>query len=75
MRANLDLAHGLILGEAAMLALGGRIGRLEAHHVVEARLAPRVEQGVTLRVALAAHARRQPPRQPGPIPAHASAAG
>ena len=54
MRANLDLTHGLILGEAAMLALGGRIGRLEAHHVVEAASRRAVEQGVTLRVALAA---------------------
>lgn len=54
MRANLDLTHGLILGEAAMLALGGRIGRLEAHHVVEAASRRAGEQGETLRVALAA---------------------
>jgi 3-carboxy-cis,cis-muconate cycloisomerase len=36
MRANLDITHGLIMGEAVMLALGGRIGRLNAHHLVEA---------------------------------------
>jgi len=53
MRANLDLTHGLILGEAAMLALGGRIGRLEAHHVVERASRRAVSEGVTLREALA----------------------
>lgn len=36
MRDNLAITHGLILGEAVMLALGKSIGRLDAHHVVEA---------------------------------------
>jgi 3-carboxy-cis,cis-muconate cycloisomerase len=53
MRANLDITHGLILGEAAMLELGGRIGRLEAHHVVEHASRLAVAHGTTLRVALA----------------------
>jgi 3-carboxy-cis,cis-muconate cycloisomerase len=53
MRANLDLTHGLILGEAAMLELGGRIGRLEAHHVVEQASRCAVAHGITLRQALA----------------------
>ncbi|KAF7959312.1 3-carboxy-cis,cis-muconate cycloisomerase [Cupriavidus sp. UYMU48A] len=53
MRTNLDLTHGLILGEAAMLELGGRIGRLEAHHVVEQASRRAVAQGSTLRDALA----------------------
>ncbi|MFC4524680.1 3-carboxy-cis,cis-muconate cycloisomerase [Cupriavidus pinatubonensis] len=53
MRANLDMTHGLILGEAAMLELGGRIGRLEAHHVVERASRRAVAQGTTLREALA----------------------
>jgi 3-carboxy-cis,cis-muconate cycloisomerase len=35
LAANLDATHGLILGEAVMLALGDRIGRLDAHHLVE----------------------------------------
>ena len=35
MRANLDLTHGLIMGEAVMLALGGAIGRMAAHKLVE----------------------------------------
>ena len=53
MRANLDLTHGLILGEAAMLELGGRIGRLEAHHLVEQASRRAVAQRTTLRQALA----------------------
>ena len=35
MRANLDLTHGLIMGEAVMLALGATIGRMAAHKLVE----------------------------------------
>ena len=35
MRANLDLTHGLIMGEAVMLALGAKIGRMAAHKLVE----------------------------------------
>ncbi|WP_003275698.1 3-carboxy-cis,cis-muconate cycloisomerase [Ralstonia solanacearum] len=53
MRANLDLTHGLILGEAVMLALGADLGRLQAHHVVEAASRRAVEQGRTLRDVLA----------------------
>ena len=34
MRANLDLGHGLIMGEAIMLDLGKAIGRQHAHDVV-----------------------------------------
>jgi 3-carboxy-cis,cis-muconate cycloisomerase len=32
MRANLDLTKGQIMAEAVMMALGDRLGRLEAHH-------------------------------------------
>ncbi|WP_041681852.1 MULTISPECIES: 3-carboxy-cis,cis-muconate cycloisomerase [Cupriavidus] len=53
MRANLDLTHGLILGEAAMLELGGRIGRLQAHHLVENASQRAVADGTSLREALA----------------------
>ena len=35
MRANLDATRGLIMAEAVMMALGGKIGRLAAHHVVQ----------------------------------------
>ncbi|MSP01518.1 MAG: adenylosuccinate lyase family protein [Acetobacteraceae bacterium] len=34
MRANLDLGHGLIMGEALMLDLGKAIGRQHAHDVI-----------------------------------------
>lgn len=52
MRANLDITHGLILGEAAMLELGRRIGRLPAHHVVEQASRRAASEGTTLRQAL-----------------------
>jgi 3-carboxy-cis,cis-muconate cycloisomerase len=35
MRANLDATGGQIMAEAVMIALGPKLGRLEAHHVVE----------------------------------------
>ncbi len=35
MRANLDLTQGLVLAEAASMALAQHIGRDKAHHVVE----------------------------------------
>ena len=35
MRANLEATGGQIMAEAVMFALGGKLGRLEAHHVVE----------------------------------------
>ena len=35
MAANLELTHGQIMAEAVMMALGARLGRLEAHHVIE----------------------------------------
>jgi 3-carboxy-cis,cis-muconate cycloisomerase len=34
MRANLDLTHGLIMAEAAAMALAGKLGRLAAHEKV-----------------------------------------
>ncbi|MGL4438974.1 MAG: 3-carboxy-cis,cis-muconate cycloisomerase [Bosea sp. (in: a-proteobacteria)] len=36
MRLNLEATNGLIMAEAVMMALGRRIGRLQAHHLVEA---------------------------------------
>ena len=35
MRANLDVTNGLIMGEAVQMALGEKLGRLEAHDLVE----------------------------------------
>ena len=54
MRANLGVTHGLILAEAAMLELGGKIGRLPAHHLVEGACRRAVAEGTTLREALGA---------------------
>lgn len=52
LSANLDLTQGLILGEAVMLALGERLGRIEAHHLVEAASKAAVSQKRTLREVL-----------------------
>jgi 3-carboxy-cis,cis-muconate cycloisomerase len=54
LAANLDVTHGLILGEAVMLALGDRIGRLNAHHLVERASKAAVQTGRTLYEVLAA---------------------
>lgn len=53
LAANLDLTHGLILGEAVMLALGDRIGRLDAHTLVEHASKQAVATGATLYHVLA----------------------
>ncbi|MDR5645480.1 3-carboxy-cis,cis-muconate cycloisomerase [Burkholderia cenocepacia] len=49
---NLDATHGLILGEAVMLALGDKIGRLDAHHLAEQAVKRAVASGRTLREVL-----------------------
>ncbi|WP_343596141.1 3-carboxy-cis,cis-muconate cycloisomerase [Acinetobacter sp.] len=36
MQRNIECTHGLIMAEAVMMALAPKIGRLNAHHVVEA---------------------------------------
>ena len=36
MRVNLDATHGLIMAEAVTMALAERIGKSEAHHLMEA---------------------------------------
>lgn len=48
LAANLDLTHGLILGEAVVLALGDALGRLEAHHLVAQASKRAVESRQTL---------------------------
>ncbi|MCX5539578.1 3-carboxy-cis,cis-muconate cycloisomerase [Paraburkholderia sp. CNPSo 3076] len=54
LASNLDITHGLILGEAVMLALGDQIGRLDAHHLVEHASKAAVQSGRTLYEVLAA---------------------
>ncbi|HUA51648.1 MAG TPA: 3-carboxy-cis,cis-muconate cycloisomerase [Candidatus Sulfotelmatobacter sp.] len=53
MRANLDATRGLIMAEAVMMALGGALGRLEAHHLIEAACRRAVAEGRHLRDVLA----------------------
>ncbi|MGI4813104.1 MAG: 3-carboxy-cis,cis-muconate cycloisomerase [Janthinobacterium lividum] len=54
---NLDLTHGLILGEAVTLALGETIGRLDAHHLVEQASKQALVSGRGLLDVLSADAR------------------
>ncbi|MDE2331244.1 MAG: 3-carboxy-cis,cis-muconate cycloisomerase [Bradyrhizobium sp.] len=53
MRANLDSTHGLIMAEAVTVALAGKIGRSEAHHLVEAACKKAVAERKDLREVLA----------------------
>lgn len=53
MRANLDITHGLIMGEAVMLALGAGIGRMAAHKLVERASQKAVAEQRHLRAVLA----------------------
>ncbi|GAB7534326.1 3-carboxy-cis,cis-muconate cycloisomerase [Burkholderia sp. 3C] len=54
LAANLGATRGLVLGEAVMLALGDKIGRLDAHHLVEAASKEAVRSNRTLHEVLAA---------------------
>lgn len=35
MQRNLECTHGLVMAEAVMMALAPKLGRLNAHHLVE----------------------------------------
>lgn len=52
MRANLEITKGLIFAEAAMMKLAPVIGRMEAHHVVEAACKKAIAENLHLRDAL-----------------------
>jgi 3-carboxy-cis,cis-muconate cycloisomerase len=56
LAANLGATRGLVLGEAVMLALGDRIGRLDAHRLVEHASKEAVASGRTLFDVLSADA-------------------
>ena len=56
MRANLDLTHGLIMGEAVMLALGVMIGRMAAHKLLEKASRQAAASGRHLREVLGSDA-------------------
>ena len=52
MRTNLELTHGLVLAEAVSITLSQRVGREQAHHLVEQCCRRAVEQKCHLREAL-----------------------
>src|SRR4030081_1499305 len=53
MRGNLDATHGLIMAEAVTMALAEKIGKSEAHHLVEAASKKAVADKKNLRDVLA----------------------
>ena len=53
MRANLDATNGLIMAEAVTMALGAKLGRLDAHHLVEAACRRAIAEQRHLRAVLA----------------------
>lgn len=54
MRANLDATRGLIMAEAAMMGLAGRMGRDAAHHAVQQACDKAIAGGKSLSEALGA---------------------
>ncbi|MDB5974607.1 MAG: 3-carboxy-cis,cis-muconate cycloisomerase [Nevskia sp.] len=56
MRENLDATHGLLMAEAVTMALAPRLGRGEAHRLVEAACRRAVEQKQPLLAVLVADA-------------------
>jgi 3-carboxy-cis,cis-muconate cycloisomerase len=57
MRINLDLTHGLVMAEAVSLALGAKMGRLQAHQLVQQACRSAVASGRHLREVLAENAK------------------
>jgi 3-carboxy-cis,cis-muconate cycloisomerase len=57
MRVNLDASHGLIMAEAVTMALAEKIGKSEAHHLVEAASKKAVSEKKELRDVLAKDAK------------------
>jgi adenylosuccinate lyase len=55
MRANLEALGGLMLSEAVMFALGGRVGRQTAHDVVYECAMQAIERGAPFRDVLMQH--------------------
>ena len=48
MRANLDVTRGLLMAESLSMALATRLGKQEAHHVVQAACERAVREGADL---------------------------
>ena len=56
MQRNLECTQGLIMAEAAMMALAAKIGRLNAHHLVEQACQQAIAQQQHLKTVLSAMA-------------------
>ncbi|MGE8532238.1 MAG: 3-carboxy-cis,cis-muconate cycloisomerase, partial [Acinetobacter guillouiae] len=54
MQRNLECTQGLIMAEAAMMALAPKIGRLNAHHLVEQACQQAIAQQQHLKTVLSA---------------------
>jgi 3-carboxy-cis,cis-muconate cycloisomerase len=54
MRANLEAQNGLIMAEAASMALAAKVGKKAAHHLIEQASRRAVAQGIHLRAAIEA---------------------
>jgi len=54
MRADMDKTHGLLMAEAASMALADRIGKAQAHHLVEIASRRALADGCSLVEALSA---------------------
>jgi 3-carboxy-cis,cis-muconate cycloisomerase len=52
MRSNLDATHGLIMAEAVTMALAVRVGKSDAHHLVEAASKKAIAEKMHLRDVL-----------------------
>ena len=52
MRANLDARKGLVMAEAAAMALAERVGKSAAHHLIERASRRAVADGLHLRAAI-----------------------
>ncbi|HEX7788944.1 MAG TPA: 3-carboxy-cis,cis-muconate cycloisomerase [Afipia sp.] len=57
MRANLDMTQGLVMAEAVSMALAEKVGKSEAHHIVEAASRKAIETRLHLRSVLVDDAR------------------
>ena len=57
MRVNLDVTDGLIMAEAVTMALAEKIGKSDAHHLIEAASKKAVKDKKHLRDVLTADAK------------------
>jgi 3-carboxy-cis,cis-muconate cycloisomerase len=57
MRANLDATDGLIMAEAVTMALAEKVGKSDAHHLVEAASKQAIKDKKHLRDVLTANAK------------------